>query len=117
MADLNLVLGTHPNDADALRLRGIAFSAMHDYDKALDDLSKAIARRQTVEGYFARAKIYEAQNNIDKATDDFRRATQLAATSVFDVLAQAESKQKIQQLTKRIPCGSPAKAPSDGTCL
>lgn len=118
MADLNLVLGTHPNDADALRLRGIAFSGLREYDKALDDLSKAIAVRETVESYFARAKIYEVQNNIDKATDDFRKATQLAATSVFDVLAQAELKRKIQQLSKRIPCGGLAKAPSDGgTCL
>jgi tetratricopeptide (TPR) repeat protein len=117
MTDLNLVLGTRPNDADALRLRGIAWSAMHEYDKALDDLTKAIAQRETVESYFARAKIYEAQSNFDKATSDFRRATQLTATNVFDVLAQAESKQKIQQLSKRIPCGSSARTASEGSCL
>jgi tetratricopeptide (TPR) repeat protein len=117
MTDLNLVLGTHPNDADALKLRGIAWSAMHEYDKALDDLTRAIAHRETVEGYFARAKIYEAQSKFDKATDDFRHATQLTATSVFDVLAQAASKQKIQQLSKRVPCGDSAHASGDGTCL
>ena len=77
MADLNLVLAARPNDPDALGLRGIAWSAMHENDKALDDLTKAIAQRETVEGYFARAKIYEAQSKFDKATDDFRRATQL----------------------------------------
>ena len=117
MIDLNLVLGTHPNDADALTLRGIAWSATHDYGNALDDLTRAIAQRETVESYFARAKIYEAQSRFEKATDDFRRATQLAATSVFDVLAQTESKQKIQQLSKRVPCGSSAHATGDGTCL
>jgi tetratricopeptide (TPR) repeat protein len=117
MADLNLVLGTRPNDADALKLRGIAWSDMHEYDKALDDLTKAIAQRETVESYFARAKIDEAQGKLDKATNDFRRATELAATSVFDVLAQAESKQRIQQLSKRIPCGNSGRASSDGTCL
>lgn len=117
MTDLDLVLGTHPNDADALKLRGITWSAMHDYGKALDDLTKAIAQRETVEGYFARAKIYEAQSRFDKATDDFRHATQLTASSVFDVLAQAESKQKIQQLSKRIPCDSSAHASGEGTCL
>jgi len=36
---------------------------------------------------------------------------------VFDVAAQAESKQKIQQLSKRIPCGSSARSPNDGNCL
>jgi tetratricopeptide (TPR) repeat protein len=117
MADLNVVLGTRPNDADALGLRGITWSSMHEYDKALDDLSKAISQRETVEGYFARAKVYEAQNKFDKATDDFRRATELAPAGVFDVLAQAASKQKIQQLSKQIPCGNSARAPGGGTCL
>jgi tetratricopeptide (TPR) repeat protein len=117
MADLNLVLGTRPNDADALRLRGIAWLANRDYDKALDDLTKAIAQRETVESYFVRAKIYEAQNSVDKATNDFRRATQLAPGSAFDLVAQAESKQKLQQLSKRVPCGNSVRNDKDGTCL
>jgi hypothetical protein len=33
---------------------------------------------------------------------------------VFDALAQAESKRKIQELSKRLPCGSGAQT---GTCL
>jgi hypothetical protein len=70
-----------------------------------DDLDRAISQKETVESYFARAKIYEAQNNPEKATDDFRRATQLTPAGVFDVLAQAESKRKIQELSKRLPCG------------
>jgi tetratricopeptide (TPR) repeat protein len=106
LADLNQVLGTRPSDADALGLRGIVYSQMHEYDKALDDLSKAIAQHETVERYFARAAIYEAQNKIDKATGDYKSATQLAPSSVFDIVAQNQSKQKIQQLSKRIPCGS-----------
>ena len=85
MADLNQVLATRPNDADALRLRGIAYSTTHEYDKALDDLSKAIVLRETVEGYFARAAIYEAQSNFDKATNDYRSATQLTPLNVFDI--------------------------------
>ena len=49
--------------------------------KALDDLSGAIAQRESVEGYFARAKTYEAQNNSTKATQDYRRATGLGLWS------------------------------------
>ncbi len=117
MTDLDLVLGARPNEPEALQLRGIAFLALHDNDKALDDLSRAIAQRETVEGYFARAKVHEAQNDVGKATSDYQRATELNATSVFDRLAQAESKQKVQQLSKKIPCGNSARAAGEGTCL
>jgi tetratricopeptide (TPR) repeat protein len=117
MTDLDQVLTTRPNDVDALGLRGIAYSTMHEYDKALDDLSRALAQRETVELYFARASIYEAQNKIDKATSDYKSATQLAPKSVFDILAQAQSRQKIQQLSKSIPCSGGAKSNKDETCL
>jgi tetratricopeptide (TPR) repeat protein len=116
MTDLNLVLATRPNDGEALALRGIAYSATHEYDKALDDLTRAIAQHGSVERYFARATIFEAQNKIDKATDDYKSATHLAPASVFDVLAQAQSRQKIQQLGKRLPCGS-GQGGKDDTCL
>jgi uncharacterized protein HemY len=87
---------------------------MLEYGKALDDLDRAIAQKQTVESYFTRAKIHEAQNHPERATDDFRRATELTATGVFDILAQAESRRKIQELSKRLPCGASGKT---GTCL
>jgi multidrug resistance efflux pump len=60
-------------------------------------------------------KIYEAQSDFDKATEDYRRATQLAPAGVFDVLAQNEARQKIQQLSKKVPCGNTPAA--GGTCL
>ena len=104
-----------PGLIEALALRGIAWSAMREYNKALDDLDRAIAQKETVESYFARAKAYEALNNPAKAADDFRRATQLAPASVFEALAQAESKRKIQELSKKVPCGSGGQ--QSGTCL
>jgi uncharacterized protein HemY len=86
---------------------------MLEYDKARDDLDRTISQKETVESYFARAKVHEAQSNPRKGTDDFRRATELTPASVFDVLAQAESKRKIQELSKRLPCGGG----QVGTCL
>jgi Tetratricopeptide repeat len=68
-----------------------------------------------VESCFARAKAYEALNNPARAADDFRRATQLAPASVFEALAQAESKRKIQELSKRVLRGSGGQ--QSGTCL
>jgi tetratricopeptide (TPR) repeat protein len=117
MADLDAVLGKQPDNADALLLRGITWSEKHDYAKSLDDLSGAIAHRETVEGYFARAKTYEAQNNPAKAAKDYQRATELAPKSVFDVLAQAESKQKVKLLSKQLPCGSATRVAADAACL
>jgi tetratricopeptide (TPR) repeat protein len=117
MTDLNLVLATRPNDPDALSLRGIAFTSMKQYDKALDDLGKAIAQKPTIERYFARATAYEAKGDLDKATDDYRSATQMTPANVFDIAAQTQSKLKIQQLSKRTPCGSSGRGDKDDTCL
>jgi uncharacterized protein HemY len=113
MKDLNFVLASRPDYHDALTLRGIAWSAQRDYAKSVEDLDRSIAQKETVESLFARAKAHEALNHPGKATDDFRKATLLAPSSVFDVLAQAESKRKIQELSKKVPCGSG----QSGTCL
>ncbi|WP_456794358.1 tetratricopeptide repeat protein [Bradyrhizobium sp. USDA 4513] len=113
MKDLNFILSARPDYQPALTLRGITWSALRNYDKAVEDLDRAIAQKETVEGLFARAKAHEALNHVDKATEDFRKATQLTPSSVFDVLAQAESKRKVQQLSKRVPCGNG----QSGTCL
>ena len=117
MADLDAVLGKQPKNSDGLLLRGMVWSSKRDYAKALDDLSGAIAQRESVEGYFARAKAYEAQNDSTKAAQDYRRATELKPASVFDVLAQTESQQKIKQFAKRLPCGNDAHAAANSECL
>lgn len=117
MADLDAVLGRQPKNSDGLLLRGMVWSSKRDYAKALDDLSGAIAQRESVEGYFARAKAYEAQNDSTKAAQDYRRATELKPASVFDVLAQTESQQKIKQLAKRLPCGNDAHVTANSECL
>jgi tetratricopeptide (TPR) repeat protein len=117
MSDVNSILDVRPGDAQALALRGMTWSAMREYSKALDDLNQAIAKQETVENYLARAKVYEAKNDIDNASADLRRATQFAPKNVFETLAQAQAKQKIQQLSKRVPCGSMGQAQNSGTCL
>ena len=68
------------------------------------DLDQAIEKQETVEDFTARAAVFEAQNQIDKAAADLRRATQLAPKQMFDIVAQTNAKQKLQQLSKKIPC-------------
>jgi hypothetical protein len=38
-------------------------------------------------------------------------------TCRFDILTQAQSRQKVQQLGKRIPCGNSVRSNKDETCL
>ena len=85
MKDLDYVLNAKPNFLAALALRGITWSALRDYGKAVDDLDRAIAQKETVESLFARARAHEALGHPGKATDDFRRATQLPPTSSIKV--------------------------------
>ena len=80
----------------------------------LDFLNDAIARQETIENITARARVYEAQNDSEKAEADYRRATELKPRSVFEALAQNTARQKAQQLSKPIPC---ANMSGSGTCL
>jgi tetratricopeptide (TPR) repeat protein len=114
---VNSILGVRPGDAQALALRGMAWSAMREYSKALEDLNQAIAKQETVENYLARAKVYEARNDVGNAAADLRRATQFAPKNFFETVAQAQAKQKIQQLSKRVPCSSMGLAQNGGACL
>jgi hypothetical protein len=62
---------------------------------------------ETVEGYFARAKIYQRKNEVAHATADFTHAAELTPRGAFDVLAQAEATRRVRQLPKRLPCETP----------
>jgi regulator of sirC expression with transglutaminase-like and TPR domain len=117
MTDLNYVLTFTPENAEALTLRGEVRSSLHNYGPALTDLNLALDKQETVEGYFARGKIYEQQGDVPHATSDFRRSTELKPKGVFDLLAQADAKKRIQQMTKRLPCGNSSRAENDGACL
>ena len=67
MTDLNYVLAFMPENAEALTLRGIVRSSMHEYGTALTDLNQALSKQETVEGYFARGKIHEQQSDVPHA--------------------------------------------------
>jgi tetratricopeptide (TPR) repeat protein len=117
MPDLDSILAVRSGDVQALTVRGIAWSSMREYSKALDDLNQAIEKQETIENHVARGAVHEAQNNINKAAADFRRAAQLAPKTVFEAAAQNNAKKKAEQLSKRVPCGSGGQGKSSDTCL
>jgi tetratricopeptide (TPR) repeat protein len=114
---VDYVSNIRPGDPDLLMIRGLIWSEMHDYDKAINDLDQAVAKRESVETYIARGRTYEARNDTARASSDFRHALQLPPKNIFDIAAQAIVRQKVEQLSKRIPCGSPGSSDRDGTCL
>jgi tetratricopeptide (TPR) repeat protein len=117
ISDLNYVLTFRSGDPDALILRGIAFTGTNDYEKALADLNQGLGKIETVEGYFARAQIYEHKNDVPHATADFRRDAELKPGGLFDLIAQIEARKQVQQLSKRLPCGSSGRGGNDSGCL
>ena len=48
---------------------------------------------------------------------DYRRATQLPPRNVYESAAQESAKQKLQQLSKRIPCEGAGQNKVGETCL
>jgi tetratricopeptide (TPR) repeat protein len=74
-----------------------------------EDLDQA-----NVESYYVRASVYQAQGKSDRAIADLRKAVEFAPTNPFEILAQANARKRIDQLTKNIPCSMPGEG---GSCL
>jgi tetratricopeptide (TPR) repeat protein len=115
IADFDRALKLKPLYGDALTARGAALLKKNDYARALADLDKATSLDQAnAESYYVRARVYEAQGKSDLAIADLRKASEFSPKSVFEVMAQASAKKRIQELTKTIPCSAPGEG---GSCL
>jgi len=117
MLDFNQALKLKPKYAEALAARGMSWSKKKEYVAALADLDEAIAQEERVESYYARAQVYETKGDADRAVADFRKATELSPKGLFDVVAQAAAKKRIEQLGKRLPCSPGSGGSSTDTCL
>jgi tetratricopeptide (TPR) repeat protein len=68
--------------------------------------------------YMARGQLFSAKGDYTRAIADFDRALALAPDDkTARQLRQSAIAMQTELAKVRIPCGSPAKAPSDGTCL
>jgi tetratricopeptide (TPR) repeat protein len=75
IASLSEVIKTNPNDANALNLRGAAYGASGEYDRALADFNAAIQTNpQYYQAYANRALVYTRMNRLPQALDDYNRA-------------------------------------------
>jgi tetratricopeptide (TPR) repeat protein len=117
MVDFDRALTLNPKFAEGLSARGLGWFRKREYSKALADLDRAIELQAHLDAYYTRAQVHEAQGNADRAIADFRRATQLTPQSAFDALAQTDAKKRIEQLSKRVPCGGAGSGGDNPTCL
>jgi tetratricopeptide (TPR) repeat protein len=75
IASLSEVIKNNPNDANALNLRGAAYGASGEYDRALSDFNAAISvNPQYYQAYANRALVYTRMNKLPQALDDYNRA-------------------------------------------
>ena len=116
MIDFDRALAISPSSTDALLARGMAWTRKRNFESALKDLDQALSKDERVESYLARGRVYEEQGNAERAMADFRRATELPPKNVFDVIAQVDAKKRMDEINKRVPCGT-ARANGTDTCL
>ncbi len=116
-AEIDRALALNPKFAEAFVTRGIIFTMKHDNARALEALDRAIALNpQSIESFYARGRLYQDQGKAELATDDFRKATELRAKTVFDTLAQADARKRLEMLGKQTPCRGAGEGPG-ATCL
>lgn len=78
IASLSEVIKGNPTDANALNLRGAAYGASGEYERALADFNAAIqANPQYYQAYANRALVYSRMNRTPQALDDYNRALEI----------------------------------------
>jgi tetratricopeptide (TPR) repeat protein len=117
LEDFDQSLRLQPDEAHALAARVLALSKKHDLATALADVDRAIAQKPDVESYSVRAEIYEARGENDRAIADLRKATEVRPKTIFDFLAQVDAKKHMDDLGKRIPCGTSGRGGVGDSCL
>jgi len=72
IADYTEAIIRNPNDSEAYKLRGKAYTVNHDYDKAIADYTEAIRiNPNDSEAYKKRGKAYTVNHDYDKAIADY----------------------------------------------
>jgi TonB family protein len=78
-----LVTAIVPNSAESLLRSGEANRDLTDYDRAIDDFTRAIAiSPQSATAYFGRAGAYKAKGDIESALRDYSQAISIEPNSI-----------------------------------
>lgn len=80
-----------PTDADGFRRRGLAFASMHEYDRALADLTRAcdLAPGDT-QNHYQRGVVYVEDGQFKSALQDFNTVLTVQPNDIDAHMARAE---------------------------
>lgn len=92
LADFQAAADRNPALADAHNGIAMIYVERHDQRRALEELNKSISLKPTVEAYFQRGQILEAQGDHKKAIEDYDRAIAEAPDAPYMYRARALAK-------------------------
>jgi tetratricopeptide (TPR) repeat protein len=92
LADFQAAADLNPSLADAHNGIALIYVERHDSRHALEEFNKSIVLQPTIEAYYQRGEILEAQGEHRKAIDDYDQAIALARDAPYVYLARAMAK-------------------------
>ena len=92
LADFQAAVDLNPTLADAHNGIAMIYVERHDQRRALEELNKSLSLKPTVEAYFQRGQILEAQGDHKKAIEDYDRAIGEAPDAPYMYRARALAK-------------------------
>ena len=92
LADFQTAADLNPTLADAHNGIAMIYVQKHDQRHALEELGKSLALKPTVEAFFQRGQILEAQGDHRKAIEDYDRAIGEARDAPYMYRARALAK-------------------------
>jgi tetratricopeptide (TPR) repeat protein len=95
IADCGEAIRLDPKLTYAYTLRGMAFSALGNFPRSLEDFNHAVELGPGVDTYFQRATTYQSLGDHSKAIADLDHVISLLPSSPMGYLARAKSREAI----------------------
>ena len=95
LADFQWAVDLNPNLADAHNGIAMIFIERQDTRRALEELNKSIAIQPTIDAYYQRGLILEAQGEHQKAINDYDQAIAVARDAPYMYRARAMAKESL----------------------
>ena len=95
IADTGEALRRDPKLTYAYNLRGMAYRALGNLPKSLEDFNHAVELAPGLDTYFQRATTYQSMGDHPKAIADLDQVIALFPTSPMGYLARAKSREAI----------------------
>jgi tetratricopeptide (TPR) repeat protein len=95
LADFQAAAGLNPTLAAAHNGIAAIYVERHDYPHAAEELNKSIALEPTIDAYYLRGQVLEAQGDHRRAIDDYDRAIAQARDAPYMYRARALAKENL----------------------